>query len=420
MDPSRYLVTTLAAAVTIVVTVVSLNVSVDPLGSFGTPPLAGLGDLKPEMLDREREAKLTSPALAQARSLILGTSRAAIGLDPDALDELLPGAYNLAFGAQSLHETRLILDALGPRLAGRPVALGLDFFAANAAFERDAGTTDRILALPRWRALAGIALSLDTAIASLATIAGHDRATFIASGREVTGRGHWRWNASYVASRGGPARMFAESEAAYAGEFYFPPPSRRFAWRQGGRDTCEDLRAIFRAARVYDIRLAAFVSPSHARQWEVVDALGLWTEFERFKRTIAAANEIAAEGGAPFAVLDFAGHFAETSAPAPDGAGELLASHWDSSHYREALGTIALQRSVSALVAPPGSFGAILDSRTMDTHLERLRVLRARWRTAHPGEHASVLARALGKRPASAVAIPPPDGEACAAATGGP
>ena len=272
MDASRYLRTMIATAVVLVAAVVALNLAVDPLATFGAPRIDGFNALKPEMLARERVAKLDAPELSNARALILGTSRATLGIDPVAVEGVLPDAYNLAFGGQSLHETRIVLEALAPRFSGLPVVVGLDFFAANARFDRDSATTARILGQPRWRRLAALALSLDTADASLATIRGQDAARIEASGLDYSPRGHLRWTAAYSARRGGANAMFEASERAYATEFYFPPPARRFAWRDGPRDSCADLEAIFAAAHRHGIRLLAFVSPSHARQWDLVDA----------------------------------------------------------------------------------------------------------------------------------------------------
>lgn len=423
MNPTRYLITMLSVAAAIAVSVAALNVAVDPLGVFGAARIAGINSAKPAMVGLEREAKLNAPALSGAKALVLGTSRAAIGIDPDEVDPLFPEAYNLAFAAQTLRETRLLLEAHGARMAGRPVVIGLDFFAANAAFDLHPGRTERFLAQARWRRLVAIALSLDTARASIETLAGQDRTSTGSAGRGFSARGHLRWVDAYSARRGGPAAMFAQSEATYARDFYFPPPARRFAWRHGRRDSCADLQAVFDIARRHGIRLVAFFSPSHARQWELVDDLGLWPEFERFKRMAAAANERAAAGAAPYPLLDFAGHFPELSAPPPAGASETLDTHWDSSHYREAVGKIVLERAGFAQREARGSFGARLETATMNEHLGQLRILRARWRAAYPAERETVRALARANRPAGAAILPPgEDGAmpACASAPAGP
>jgi len=402
VDAARHNAVAILLAVGLVAGVAALNVAVDPLGTFGSPAIEGFNALKPGRLDREREAKLLSPEAASARALVLGTSRASIGLDPDALEDLVPGAYNLATGGQSLHETRRILESLGPRLAGSDVLVGLDFFAANARFDQGEDATSRLLAQPRWRSLAAVALSLDTAGASLRTVAGQDAAAIEAAGRMLTGRGHLRLTPAYAERRGGARSMFEASERAYATEFYFPPPARRFEWRRGDRDACEDLEALFAAAHRHGIRLRAFLSPSHARQWTLVDSLGLWPEFERFKRMVVEANARAASGRAPFPVHDFAGHFPEVSAPVPAGTHETLATHWDSSHYRVPLGTMAVARAVRDAPAPPGSFGARLEASTIEEHLGRLRELRAQWRAANPAEQEAVSRIAQTSRPARA------------------
>ncbi|MBL0141417.1 MAG: hypothetical protein IPP91_04980 [Betaproteobacteria bacterium] len=406
MDANRYLRTMIATAAVLVAAVAAFNVAVDPLAVFGAPRIEGFNALKPEMPGRERESKLNAPELANARALVLGTSRAAIGLDPAALEPVIPGAYNLAFAGQSLHETRLVLEALAPGLAGSTVLVGLDFFAANATFDRDSATTARTLAQPRLRRLADIALSLDTADASLATIRGQDAAEVEALGRDYSPRGHLRLSTAYSARRGGANAMFEASERAYASEFYFPPPTRRFSWKDGERDTRADLEVIFAVARAHRIRLLAFLSPAHAHQWEVVEALGLWPEFEQFKRLVLSASEHAAAGAPSWPVRDFAGHFPEVSAALPRGSGETLATHWDSSHYREALGNMVAECVVRATPEAPGSFGARLEAATIDEHLGRLREMRAQWQSANPTEHEAVSRIAQSSRPARATIEP--------------
>lgn len=84
-DYSYYLRTLLVSVVVAFTAVAGLNLFVDPWGLFGAPRVPGVTARKPEAGDYVRLSKPYQVMRAAPDFLILGNSRAELGLNPKAL-----------------------------------------------------------------------------------------------------------------------------------------------------------------------------------------------------------------------------------------------------------------------------------------------------------------------------------------------
>src|SRR4051812_44490098 len=84
MTPGQYLKWLFSTALVGGAMVALLNYLVDPYLVFGRPRVGGINDIKPAVDKHEPMMKAYQASRAQARTVILGGSRVAIGLDPDA------------------------------------------------------------------------------------------------------------------------------------------------------------------------------------------------------------------------------------------------------------------------------------------------------------------------------------------------
>jgi hypothetical protein len=147
--------------------------------------------------------------------------------------------------------------------------------------------------------------------------------------------------------------------------------------------------------RTLDVRL--FISPSHARNWEVIAAAGLWSKFEEWKRLLIAINETeAAKAGKPeYPIWDFSGYNSITTEQVPlkGDTTTLMRWYWESSHYKKETGDLVLDRvfglSISGMPLPD-DFGVSIDSRNIDRHLQDIRAGRMRYRATHADEVAEI------------------------------
>lgn len=378
--------TTLALALT-----AAFNWFADPYAIFGGPRFPNINEAKPLVTDNVRIFKMVGYLHHPMDALILGTSRAHVGLNPkhQAFNGLR--AVNLAMPAQPNAETASLFKFVAERNPLRMAVIGLDFFASNAylTFSPDF-TPDNFNADRKWKLL----LSFDTLTAGAKTL--FKKGNFPKAPDEAI-----------TESRQGYSKQaLLNSEKGYMwGGVYLPGPKCRFRFEAGPSETgnvqhtppLDDIRALIALAHRHDVKLHLFISPSHARQWEVLAALGLWNAWEDWKRQLVRINaeEAARAHRKPFPLWDFSGYhgISTESLPDPNSPDAEMAGYIESSHYKPAIGNLVLDRMFDLKVPGrtlPGDFGVLLTQDGIDQHLEAIRSARMRYRQTHPQDIAEI------------------------------
>jgi hypothetical protein len=395
----RFFLGWVLAAVMIPCIAAVTNLLVDPLGIFGSRYETSRAWLKPALLSRERIYK-TAEAARPWDVVILGTSRAEIGLDPASPAFGNARVMNLATSSQPYRETLSFLDTATRHGPPRVAIIGLDFFPANDARPYPA---DFVIDNSRRPGKLELLFSASTLLDSAATILGRDPSAASREGWIIRRDGHRVLGDEYVAAHGGHRMLAQMSELRFLSEDYPPPERFQLGSRDSRRSELTCIRHLIRLAHEKNVRLLLFVSPAHSRQWEVLAEAGLWPLWELWKETLVTLNEeeSARANREPFPLYDFSGHrgyAAEPFPPAGDADGRMS---WfiDSSHYRPALGEIVLDR----LMHPDKNnempaFGTRLDRRNVGQHLARLRQDRETWRGRNPDEVAEIVSRAIQAR----------------------
>ncbi|MGK7888104.1 MAG: hypothetical protein AB4042_02140, partial [Leptolyngbyaceae cyanobacterium] len=133
-SPYRYFNRWLSGAIALwVLGIAGFNAVIDPYGLFGSPNIDGLNQLKPKQFGQVRVFKAADIIHQQPTVVLLGTSRADIGLDPShpQLDSVGP-AYNLGLLGANMHEVRQYFDhAIANQPDLKVAVIGLDFFMFN-------------------------------------------------------------------------------------------------------------------------------------------------------------------------------------------------------------------------------------------------------------------------------------------------
>ncbi|WP_020562443.1 hypothetical protein [Methylosarcina fibrata] len=391
----RYLFHLLLSCCLLLGTAVAVNGLADPYGIFGTPLLKGINETKPAVATNRRIFKMVGYARQKMDALILGTSRADAGLSPKHEGFLGQRAVNLATPAQTNAETELIFKFVAERSDLKTAVVGLDFFASNAWLTApDDFTPDNFAADRKWQLL----LSFDTLLASGKSL--------FRPGKPPIRPDQTRENKPKKYSR----QAFLASEKSYMwGGTYLPSPECRYAFEadrmeRGKRyrsDPLSALRAIIALAHRRHVKLYLFISPSHARQWEVLGAVGLWSRWEEWKRRLVRINREEAERfeQAPFPLWDFSGYHSVSTEDLPEaGSRAGMLGYIDSSHYQPAVGDLVLDRLFNLKAtgrALPGDFGVNLTPTTVEPHLAALRQAREHYRQSHPADIAEIEAMAL-------------------------
>ncbi len=371
------------------------NWLVDPYKIWNAPNIHGINTAKSELAIHERIYKTVGLAQHPTNTVILGTSRSDIGLNPNH-PALGQDAINLGISSQPYRETRMLFDWLHDRASVKTFVIGLDFFASNSFFPEPGDfAVENFTNERRWKLI----FSGSTLVDSALTI--HKRKVLL--GDTWSEKGLRFWSDEYVKNGGGHRKIMSESEKMFLTKIYLPSPSCSFdfASTSGKLPPLEEIRAVFVRAHREHIALKLLISPSHSRQWETLAAAGLWDKWEEWKQRLVQMNEEEAQraGQQPFPLWDFSGYnsISTETVPVPGDAKSIMSWYFDSSHYTPATGDLVLDR-IFNLNSPertvPDDFGILLTSHNIAAHLASIRVAREHYRQTHSADVAEIEAMA--------------------------
>ena len=435
MTPRRFLGCMLATVVLGVLVVAGINLVIDPYTVFNRPRVPGLNAVKSAVETRERMMKAYQVTQVAPRTVIIGSSRVGIGLDPQSPSwpAAMQPVYNLGLVGSGLATSLRYLALLAAsRSNGQPMpdtlVVGLDFEtflqygprqAANARRPEGAtasATTEieqRVRQLadgaPRWRGqllldqvyalvtLDALGDSMATVLASRAALPGFDLRPdgWMAEGRLQ------QWTAA-----DGVDILF-EQKIGETFRQYRLPRLLLGQTADGPIDELQQLQAVIRFAQQHRMRLILAVQPSHVTRLELLEHMGYWHDYERWKSAVVAT--VAAAGAAPGAITlwDFGGYEPQVREPMPTGAARTrpLRWFWDPVHYNKALGDLMIA-NMAAPAAPAHPFGVVLTPDTVNQRLQAVRDDRRAFRREQPALVQQLLARYCKAAAADAVPVP--------------
>ncbi len=415
----RLALASLAVMFCLMATAVLFNWLVDPYAVYGRPRLPGFNEYKTRLHKNARFVKAMRLHDHPPRQLILGTSRAEYGLDPQHPGwqaETFGDCYNAALSGANIYEMWRFLQHAAANAPLRRVVVALDFFSFNIHCRDGLGDLDDLLAAdsggrPRRRATYlrlkyRQLLSLDLVEISYATIRRQDEQLelILADGRRADGD-----IAEDIGRAGGHRAAFEQNVRTYYGFGYLPRPYKAFTFdyadhpasppahakRDAAATTFDYFRHLVRMAHRQGIDLRLIISPSHAWQWETVQAAGLWPQFEQWKRQLVdiLRAEAAATGQTPFPLWDFADYSQPTCETVPPaGDPTPMQYYWEASHYRKQLGDLVLDRVLATpdIPSPLSEFGLLLTVGDLDQHLATIARRAAAYRQNHPDDIARI------------------------------
>lgn len=271
----------LGFSIFLIVALAGFNWLMDPYKIWNAPQIKGVNAVKPRIATNERIFKIVGLAKHPAEVVILGTSRSDIGLNPN--HEVMGGkGLNLAISSQPHRETRMLFDWLKNNQPSVKVfVIGLDFFVANAFLPDPVDfDVENFSPIRSWQLLTSIS-SLSDAMQTIGKKEDILTDTWLAKGQLIRSK-------AFIKAKGGHKQIMRTSENNYLRYLYSPEPECAFDFvsADGKLSPLAEIRALL--ARAYrehtDIKL--FISPSHARQWETLAALGLWNKWEEWKQRL--------------------------------------------------------------------------------------------------------------------------------------
>jgi hypothetical protein len=359
---------------------------VDPFGLYRwLPPREGFNAAKPRQQSHERMVRAADLTRLAPDAIILGTSRAQVGLDPDASawSGIAESPANAAFSDGTPYEALRYLQHAHRNAKIKVAVFGADYLSFVGGVRHSPDYTEDRLATSkthepqpfhRWADAPSALLSLDALRISRRTVLEQDQPSYFTD----RGRRNTHTMEQRIVDQEGARGAMLWSERDYA-DSYVCADTARLATH------LKDFQALVDFAKAEQIRLVVMTSPSHIRSLELLRAAGLWSEVERFKREVA---QISNQAGFAFWELGGADPLttAEEVPPATDKTSRMR-WYWESSHFNKELGDLALAR-VLGKTMPEGmtDWGVRVTAESLDAVLAKVSDGLDTWAAAHPGD----------------------------------
>jgi len=358
-----------AVAIALSVTAAAYVVT-DPQGLLGTPPIAGVNEIKPYFehnreLSRWRRAQRFCPTAA-----IVGNSRAEIGFDPDydAFGTLGYSAFNHAIPGSgldtSLNQLRWLAEAgCSPRL----IVVGVDFpdflvDPARPALARPPRTPAPRIEL---RTVAETVLSLKGLRDAAETII----AQYLPDAATTTARGLNPLSSYPAEIRRVGQHVFFRQRAEENYRVWRTRPKSVVDARGSEGPAFDSLRSIVDFQRASQGKVVIVIYPYHAQLRLMLDALGFADAFDDWKRRVVEIAARARRSNPNVAVWDFSGVSDVTTEaiPAPGDTVHTSRWYWEGGHFRRELG----DRMLDQMLLGRPDLGVELDEYNVEAVLAR-------------------------------------------------
>ena len=377
----RYSIQLVSVISVLLLAIAMYNYLVDPYDVFGSKPIPGLNVYKPEL---ERYSRLGKPyqlRRQKPKTVLLASSRGLVVTD-DMIGEaaVSPGtAYNASLPSGSTYEQlRMMQHALEvSEVDSFVLALDEDFTASvqpnfnETRFRGGDGEESEFVI--RLKDMFFSLLSLNALKSSMRTVRKQSASP------DALGDDYMAYR---VNNAGGHRKMFREMEAsllASADNIIQPETCDR---HPGSAEDIEKYGVYFEqmveSAYRQGIDLVIYISPVHARLYEVRCMTGRWQMIESMKRYVVSTVESLARANDrdAFQVWDFSGYNDMTTEPVPveGDVSTTMQWYWEGSHYTREHAAIVFDTIAGR---GDGRYGRRIDTVNIDPHLEAIR--RARY-----------------------------------------
>jgi len=331
------------------------NVIINPYGIFNT--IISIPHIKTD--NKIRLIKAIKVEQIKPVSIILGTSRAEFGYDPSHYYFKKP-SYNFAISASSMYEARKNFEWALKQGRLKQVLLVLDYIMLDSLQQQHTKDFDKYFNSYN---IFKYIFSIDTLKDSIKVLRHKQTGyTYLDNGQ----RGHkFYWK--YILQEGGYPKVLIKSERNYYKE-YLP----EYKYKDTKRSSLPDLSYIIKKSYENNISLDIIFGPSHIRQWEAFDYFLGYEKLLEFKKDVVILiNNIAKDYHKhPFRIIDFATYNRFTSEKIPNIFNMQMKYYWESSHYKNELGLLVLDRLEGNISL---NFGNELNISNINKHIQNLK-----------------------------------------------
>jgi hypothetical protein len=352
-----YLRRFLAALFALLGVVAALNAFMDATGLLGMPVIRGINDAKAP--GKDRFFKPLEVELRQPRTVFIGTSRVAVGLDPHDL----PGAeaYNLGLLGSTVPEHIAFARYAVDYAPVERIVFGLDY-ASFGDFNRYSSAFRLAILGPFafWRALPDLLLSQSQLLQSRITLTlsrRHVKPRFADDGMLIA--------ANELRSNADPAVRVIRKVEQYA---------RFYHWTASPEPMLGEFDA-FLAGLPPRVAITVFVTPAHVAMYEALRPTGREDAYEAWLRRvteICAAHHVT--------LWDFNGYNRITTEPFATSDADYI----DGAHTKPEVGRLMLAAMLQG--AKIADFGVQLTPDMIGAYLAAQREAAETWRREHPDD----------------------------------
>lgn len=384
--------------------VASFNYLVDPYRFFDTTDRPGLNEYRQRFFYGQYVSKPYALREQAPEAVILGVSRAGSSLATDHPGWGDTHVYNYAMAGSTAY---LIWRNYQHAKAGgniKKVVLMLDFYMFNvyqderpkASQVRD--YEERLAVTPDNKRNTGYPVRLfkDTLTSLISFEMLYESWNTVLAQSKIANQELYKANltpSGFWINDPDPVKtqrwVFGYIENQYMTSTWFPQPGRQFNLRrEDGSTNLVYLQNIVADAHRENIDLTLAFMPFHARLAESMRAVGIWDEFEQWKKDVIllVEGEAASTKNTPFPIWDFTGYNSITTEPVPLQSDKKTRMLWhlDPSHVSRAAGDLMQNRILGTNGERREDFGQLVNSDNINSYLQRSRKARKRYAKMFP------------------------------------
>ncbi len=366
----RFFHTFIITLMALVSLTIAINILVDPYEQFHTVSITGFNAEKYNSGSRiTKSLKVTKQTFD---TLIMGTSRAEIGFNPEHPAWQKRPVYNLSLNAASMDEVYQVFQYTLAHNPPKSLFLSLDLLMFNqhnelaADFEHSLFSGHSV-----WHNTMQSLLGFNALNQSRKTVRRNMRGTssyYTSTGQRIGQR-------VFTDLIGGQGQRSLFWRALTSQYIQNTNTYKNFVYDPS---KVNHLQNIIQICQASGINLYLIIPPIHALQLETIVQMGLWSDFEHLKRDLVDSTR-----HTTVPVYDFTtwvGINAE-SLPAPEDHKARMQWYWEASHFKEGLGDKVIQKLL--IGAKRNHFGKRLNIHNIDTHLQQQRDSRNQYINLH-------------------------------------
>jgi hypothetical protein len=378
------------------------NLVMDPFDIFRLIVIPGVNTNKIMAAKNMRMHKAYAVVRKKPQSIILGNSTAEAALAPEHEGFSTGPVYSLAIPGATMYEILRNFEHAQATRRLHTVLLSLDFSSFEIYPVQQQGDfneerlTTRADAFSPWISLYKTDLlsslfSLEATKMSLATLKKQGEPD------DCLDNGMRDWNISLkgIIREKGVVASFTDTDDFLARGIAALPAEK--LERESQEKVYGYLQELIAICYRDDIRLIVLIPPNHVRRNVLLELTGMGEIWNTWKRKVVAVNQALATKYAkePFPVWDFSGPSNYTTELLPREGGKVGAMqwHWESAHYKRALGDLVLAQILPvghALPEGAADFGEVLTAANVETVLRKQAVALQKYIENHPQDVAEL------------------------------